>query len=120
MTPSRTTPQTSPSGYAVVRRVSLPPPARLTCGRALTRRPPAREQRKRPLVTFTLSKEAVAAVDVLAVELGLSKSATVELAIRRLMTREGLSREELEERVRELEKEQKRWRKVSAGRKSTR
>lgn len=37
-----------------------------------------REQRRRPLVTFTLSIEAMAAVDVLAVELGLSKSATME------------------------------------------
>jgi hypothetical protein len=65
-----------------------------------------REQRKRPLVTFTLSREAVAAVELLADELGLSKSSTVELAIRRLAARENVSREELQERVEELDREQ--------------
>ena len=67
-----------------------------------------REQRRRPLVTFTLSNEAVAAVELLAEELGLSKSATVELALRRLAARENVSREELQERAEELEREQRR------------
>jgi hypothetical protein len=73
-------------------------------------------QRKRPLQTFSLSLEAVAAIEALSLELGLSKSATVELAIRRLMTREGLSREELQDRAEELEKRQERKRKTSARR----
>ena len=67
-----------------------------------------RVQRKRPLQTFSLSLEAVAAIEALSLELGLSKSATVELAIRRLMTREGLSREELQARAKELEKGRRR------------
>jgi hypothetical protein len=59
-------------------------------------------------VTFTLSTEAVAAVELLAEELGLSKSATVELAIRRLAARENVTREELQERAQELEKTRRR------------
>lgn len=64
-----------------------------------------REQRKRPLATFTLSHEALAAVELLAEELGLSKSGAVELAVRRLAARESIGREEVQERAEELEKE---------------
>ena len=60
-----------------------------------------RERRKRPLVTFTLGTEGVAAVELLAERLGLSKSGAVELALRRLAAREGIGREELQARARE-------------------
>ena len=66
-----------------------------------------RERRKRPLVTFTLSTEGVAAVELLAERLGLSKSGAVELALRRLAAREGIGREELQVRAREAEAERR-------------
>lgn len=45
----------------------------------------------------------MAAAELLADRLGLSKSGAVELALRRLAAREGFTREELQQRAQELE-----------------
>lgn len=54
-----------------------------------------RAQRKRPLVTYSQSVEAVAVVKELAERLGVSRSAVVELAIRSLALQHGLGLEEM-------------------------
>ena len=69
-----------------------------------------RDQRKRPLVSFTLSPESVAAVDLLSERLGLSKSGTVELALRQLGLREGLGVGELRKAAKALERKRERKR----------
>ena len=79
--------------------------ARAKAGRRGTTFP--RERRRRPLVTFTLGTEGVAAVELLAERLGLSKSGAVELALRRLAAREGIDRQELQERARKVETERR-------------
>jgi hypothetical protein len=49
-----------------------------------------RAQRRRPLVTYSLSPEAVAAIEELAQRLGISKSSVIELAVRALAVKHSL------------------------------
>ena len=58
------------------------------------------EKRKRPVASFTLSPEAIAAVAELAETWGVSRSAVVEQLIRRAARREGIDLKALGRRER--------------------
>ena len=55
-----------------------------------TKRSKNQQRRTRPLATFTLSPEAVEMLEALAEFHGVSKSATVEMTIRKAARAEGL------------------------------
>ena len=48
-------------------------------------------ERNRPLATFSLSREALEALERLSERMGVSKSAVVEMAVRAAARREGVS-----------------------------